>query len=452
MYFEARPKWRRPDEVLLWITFLLVFASTVTTLPQALLVASGRNPELVTFVGGGYDLGTRIIREGVNALLCVAIFWYVVLGAVRVSVYQIIGIFLFASYCAFLAFMTVAYRHLPLVLALIGYRTFQFLPLAFVGYILARRYGRELWIRFTDLILSYIFVEFVISLLETLGGFGQAWHQTVFGARAFGTFAYFNHFGAMLVLATAWISSALVIAPDPKRARGYSIGILMCIICALFSGSRTAMIGCMLVAMLPQFLSAGNTRVKLAVLAQIPTFLVLGLLIASSPELSGRTNLEHEGRIGLWEVILERVNSVGDLAFGWGLGLGTTTVVTIFGRDHFPGQLGNTHSTWLSLLSGYGLIGMVGYAIFLFGTLRRGPFNLVLAPILAAALVCTPYNVLEYFPSNVLIFFYIGAAYGLGNKLHDEKLKRAWLQTRRESAAESLAGNEHTADPQSRPA
>lgn len=410
----TKGKWAFMDRLLLLLVGLVVLASLVDSLPQVLLLLSGHQPRFVALVSGSSNLTFRFLREISLLAVCVGASYFVLSGDFRPNRYLVAFGWFLAAYCAMLGFLTVAYRGLPFILAIVGLRTFQFLPLAFVGFVLAKRNGLSLLQRFSDILIFYLSVQFVLSLLQSFGGFSLHWHKTFFGYRAFGTFAYFNHFGAMLVITSAWMAATHCVTKNPVRRQLYLACLLMNNCMAFLSGSRTAIIVTLMVSLLPSFLSAGRLRLKMAVLAQVPATIIAMLIIVTSPEFTGRqVRLEEEGRIRIWSVVAESLNSAPDLLFGWGLGLGTTTSVTIFGPHAFTGQLGNTHNIYLSILSGYGLIGVTIYAGFLLAPLVLGTeLKVVAGPVLASFLLGIPYNVLEVFPANALIMFSIGSCYG----------------------------------------
>src|SRR5690606_20361536 len=105
------------------------------------------------------------------------------------------------------------------------------------------------------------------------------------------------------------------------------------------------------------------------------------------------------------------INDLPDLLFGWGLGLGSNTIIVLFGAEHFPGQF-DSDSLYLFLLNGYGLIGLLAYLVFLWMSARMSVHprkGMVMTFIFVAGL---PFNLWEYFPQNAMLMFLWGAVLG----------------------------------------
>ena len=320
---------------------------------------------------------------------------------------------------------------------LAGLRVFEYLPLALIGFMLAREgAGDDVLTHFTRLLRFYVAVQAVLAVAQAL------WAPPLFGVsmlgggRPFGTFVSPNLFGAAMATCTLFFAladhrrpratpnllpplgeggpegrtRAAGISPETE-GMGWWMGLSLFL--ALLSGSRTALLSALLVVF---FTACGKVRARdrWALWLPAPLLAVAALLIASSPLVSGRddADLTKEGRLVLWQRLLSTyINDAPDLLFGWGLGLGSNTINVLFGEDHFPGQF-DSDSLYLFLLNGYGLLGLLAYLGFLWLSLRLSHHprrHLALTFIFVAGL---PFNLWEYFPQNAMLMFLWGMLLG----------------------------------------
>lgn len=382
---------------------ILVSLSAVAALPQVESAWSG-----VREVYGEQDFGFRVLRE---AMLVILILYAVLDPLFRRTLFSPqVGSFL-ALLAGFSIFETgyALSLDLPLVVPLAGLRIFEYLPLALMGLTVARSgHGRAILARFTSGLRLYVALEAVLAIVQAV------WAPPLFGVslfgggRPFGTFVSPNLFGAAMATCTLFFALA-----DTRKIRRWG---LVSTFLALLSGSRTALISALLVSFFGLY-TRMRPRDRWALAMPAP-LLAIGLLIAaSSPLLSGRddADLTKEGRLALWDRMLgENIEGPMDLLFGWGLGLGSNTVNVLFGSDRFPGQF-DSDSLYLFLLSGFGLVGLAGYLVFLWLSYQFSGYahkGMVTAFIFVAGL---PFNLWEYFPQNAMLMFLWGMVLGSGN-------------------------------------
>jgi len=380
------------------LLFALVSASALASLPQVESAWNG-----VREVYGEQDFGLRILRE----VLLVVVILYAFLEP-RFWRNGLAGpAFAFASLVAAYALFEIGYAlylDLPLVVPLAGLRVFEYLPLALIGFMTSRLGAGEVVIlKFALYLRYYLALEGVLAVAQAL------WAPPLFGVsifgggRPFGTFVSPNLFGATMA------TCALVFALFPHLRRWMLASLFL----ALLSGSRTALISALLVIYF-QLLSIARPRDRWALVMPAPVLAVGALLLASSPLLSGRDDADptQDGRIDLWQRVLStQIHGPWDLLFGWGLGLSSNTINILYGAEYFPGQF-DSDSLYLFLLNGYGLIGLVGYVLFLWISARVSSHpgkGMVAMFIFVAGLT---FNLWEYFPQNAMLMFLWGTVLG----------------------------------------
>lgn len=189
---------------------------------------------------------------------------------------------------------------------------------------------------------------------------------------------------------------------------GFGKWIALSVLLSLLSGSRTAILEIGLVLGFRAYAGCPRQH-RWFVIMMTPVLAALVLVIASSKAVSGRDiELEDEGRLVLWtDLLSSSIDGVADLLFGWGLGLGSSSVFTLFGEDAFPGQF-VSDGLYLFLLSGFGVIGLIFYLSLVFGSWaysKHACRGLFFSFLLLAGL---PFNAFEYFPQNALLMFLWG--------------------------------------------
>jgi hypothetical protein len=136
----------------------------------------------------------------------------------------------------------------------------------------------------------------------------------------------------------------------------------------------------------------------------------LVVLSVNSPILSGREQTDTGGlqRLEVWQHILATIQSVPDLLFGWGMGLGSNTAFTILGEFAYPGQYIADGLTPF-VIGSYGIVGVIlQYAILAvyFWRVRKSWDGIVVGVMFLLASLTTVS--LEVFPVNAVFFILLG--------------------------------------------
>jgi hypothetical protein len=386
------------ERILPLMLFLLVCMSFVATLPQ--FTAAGEGVRL----GYQEDAGLRLLREAMLLVIMAYVSldsrFRTVLLSKRISAVSL----LFASYAAF----EVGYAlhlGLPIIVPLTGFRVFEYFPLALIGLMAAQmNKGEEVFGKFAGYLRYFVAIEAIFAIQQVLWA-PPLYGTSVFGGdRAFGTFVAPNQFG--VTMATCVL---LYTVTDRRELRKWALvsGVLV-----LLSGSRTAILSALLVLIF-RIYYALRARDRWMITLPMPFLFAAALALASMEAVSGRDiDLAREGRLELWrEVYGNNVTNGADFLIGWGLGLGSNTITTLFGQKAFPGQF-CSDSLYLFLLNGYGMIGLVSYAGLLFGTWKVSGHSKKLLVLCFITLSGATFNMWEYFPQNALLMFLWGYTAG----------------------------------------
>lgn len=384
----------RTERVLPGLLFGLIAIAVIATLPQMRSAWEGAR------LDANEDFGLRWLRELMLMLILGSVmlerrFWQVMFAKPVAVTLMWLG-----SYTTFEVFYA-SYLGLPLIVAAVGLRTFEYLPLVLVGMMASRiDSDGELLGRFARYLRWFVLVEGGLAVAQAL--FAPPLHgvSPLGGSRAFGTFVAPNQFG--VTMATCALVFAMAGRVETHKWL-YLSGAL-----TLLSGSRTAILGFALVLGFRAYIKWPPRQRWIVVLAA-PVLAVAALSLASTKAISGREiDLAEEGRLVLWaDLLSQQIQSAPDLLFGWGLGLGSSTVFTLFGADAFPGQF-VPDSLYVFLLSSFGIIGLVFYLAVVFATACRSAHRhraLFFGFLLAAG---SSFNPFEYFPQNALLLFLWG--------------------------------------------
>jgi hypothetical protein len=376
------------------LLFVLIGTAMIATLPQMRSAWEGAK------LGAHEDAGLRWLREAVLLLIMGWVvlerrFWQVLLSNPVAPLLLWLG-----GYATF-EVLYACYLGLPLIVPMVGLRTFQYLPLVLVGMMMARMDADgERFAEFARYLRWFVLIEALVAAAQVLSAPPLHGVSVLGGSRAFGTFVAPNHYG--VAMATCALVFAMV------RRRGSGKWIYLSALLALLSGSRTAILEAGLVLGFRAYHRCPRKH-RVLVLMMTPVLAGLALVLVSSKAISGRDiELEDEGRLVLWSELLGgSIDSVADLLFGWGLGLGSSSVFTLFGEDAFPGQF-VSDGLYLFLLSSFGVIGLVFYLSILLGAWgcsKHAYRGLFFSFLLLAGL---PFNAFEYFPQNALLMFLWG--------------------------------------------
>lgn len=393
----------------LGLVTLLILVALVAAYPQAMALLEGRK-ESVMEAG----IGLRLFREGILVLLLLRLGIHLMLIRNRFvpSLTNILAVII-TSLWMLLAFGATILRGYDPVVPLSGLRFIQYSPLILVAYLITKRTGMLLFCRLSLTVKLFLLISLPIALYQVLIA-PPVQGKTAFGSRAFGTFSEANVFGVMMAACALALLAEQVAAPRIRYKSWAMLGwIPLCVVLAFLSGSRTAMILALFVAAYPLFM-VFRLRLDRLVLASAAVPFLLGVfLLVSQRMFSGRaTVVVQEARIGNWLETLTVISSPWDLIVGWGMGLGSNTLSTVFGYNTFHGQfIADSH--YIFLLGSFGIVGVILFVLFLLNlafTARSEAATLVTVFIL---LIGIPFLPFELFPINVILFLLWGALLGL---------------------------------------
>jgi hypothetical protein len=176
------------------------------------------------------------------------------------------------------------------------------------------------------------------------------------------------------------------------------------------SGSRAGVISFVIVAGIYLVKSVRNAWMRVSIfLASLAMAPVL-LLLVTNPAITGRaTGIGVGGyeRIGVWSQMLAKINSAADFVFGWGMGLGSNTIFSLYGYDFRGAYISD--NTLFFLQGSFGIVGVIIFValqISLIWKLRNDPAGIGAAA--AFMLLLSVSQALEVYPVNVLAMILFG--------------------------------------------
>ena len=390
----------------------LLAVSLVAAYPQVIELMSGRRSP-----GTAAGFGLRWLREAVWLVICSTLLAWTLIGPPRFGLFWKGTAVVTAAVIAFTAFVfgrTVA-AGVPPEAAMAGLRTFQYVPFAFLAFHIARH--RPVWL-FTSIarILKALLVVWTpIALYQVLIA-PPVQGRTMFGSRAFATFNEANVFGVAVATSALWL--VLTILLQGRSVRRATLRttpwLVLCLLLALLTGSRTALALTVITIVMLCIMMIRHRILRYVAASLVPVLLLIALIVGSLPAISGRrTDLLRDGRLAKWSEIFEAgLQTPVDLLFGWGLGLGSNTVNTLFGYNHFEGQfIADSH--FVFVVSSFGLVGVVIFLTLLAMTLTSAPRRSAAVFVVYVMLVSIPFLPFELFPSNVLIMLAWGGLLGV---------------------------------------
>jgi hypothetical protein len=390
----------------------LLAVSLVAAYPQMMELMSGRRSP-----GAGAGFGLRWLREAVWIVVCVALAGWVLVGRPRAALFWRGTAAVTAAVVAYVGvvFARSLLLGVPPEVALAGLRMFQYVPFAWLAFHVAAHRPRWFFTWIARILKALLVVWTPLALYQVLVA-PPVQGRTMFGSRAFATFNEANVFGVAVATCTLWLVLTHLLDERPSRRKALITGswLALCLALALLTGSRTALALTVVSIAVPSIwlLRRPIDRLVLATLA--PLAVVITLVTASLPAISGRrTDLLRDGRLEKWsEVLRVNLQEPADLLLGWGLGLGSNTVNTLFGYDYFEGQF-VADSHYLFLLNGFGLVGVIVFLALLSLPLLHAPRRAALVFVVYVALFSVPFLPFELFPSNVLLMLAWGALLGM---------------------------------------
>ncbi|WP_079708630.1 O-antigen ligase family protein [Paraliobacillus ryukyuensis] len=374
---------------------LLIIAAFIASYPQVQALWQGK------VLTAEEDPGFRLIRE---AMLIVIIF-YTFFWSKQLPKpnYGQLTILSFVSLYLFIEIIAMLYKGYPVTVPLSGLRVFQYVPILYVAYIIGKENEIEYYEKFVKFLKLFIFAQIVLGIYQVYNA-PPIYGTTFLGARPFGTFSSPNIYGLALT-SCALIISFSKIKKNQKWA-------FFAIFGAFLSGSRAAFIAAAMILLYKLWVKFEN-KVKLMILTFAPIVGIGLYFTVRSKAISGRT-IEGEPRLQVWDKVLDNVNSFTDFLFGWGMGLGSNTVNTLFGYAHFKGQF-VSDSTFVFIFSSFGIIGVFLYIISLVATLAYSKNKFTLLFVTFVVFYSNIFIIWETFPANVLLMFLWGWILGQAN-------------------------------------
>ncbi len=395
----------------------LLAISLVAAYPQMLELMSGRRSP-----GTAAGFGLRWLREFVWLIVCAGLGLWLLFGPPRWRLFWrgtavvVAGI---AGYTG-LVFARTLLLGVPPEVALAGLRVFQYVPFAWLAFHIATHHPLALFVWVGRFLKALLLVWTPLSIYQVLVA-PPFQGRTAFGSRAFATFNEANVFGVAVATCALWFVLTHLLRERyawRRRARRETIELglwlALCLTLALLTGSRAALALTVLVIALPLVWTLRRPIDRWAIASLAPLVLIGSLVLGSMPAISGRqTDLLRDGRLAKWrEEVIGAIDGPMDLLFGWGLGLGSNTVNTLFGYDYFPRQF-VADSHYVFLLNGYGLIGVIVFLALLALPLMRAPRPAAIVFVAYVALLSAPLLPFEVFPTNVLIMLAWGGLMGM---------------------------------------
>jgi hypothetical protein len=380
-----------------WLCSLLIIAALVSSLA-----------DVATMLRGNYAAfqvapGLRLLREGIYSILLVD-FAFVMAGAkdrpminrgaLLIAVASLVWIVLAAFYSNTL--------NLPPVVILSGLRFLEYIPLSFISAVVYLNAGSRPFRKIAKIVFLFLLAETLIGFIETRLAL-NIWGTTFLGRRAFGTLPSPNIFGAATLFSFLLIRAAL-------PPRWYWPAFVLATFDVFASGSRAAVLGLLIGMGANYYGRITNAWARMALLLASAVVSPAMIILVSAPEITGRgTGLGEGGfeRLGVWSRVLTNINSVAHMIIGWGTGLGSNTVFSLYG-----GLLkGNyvSDNTFFFLVGSFGIVGVlifVSVFAILAWILADDPPGLAI--VIALLLMLLISQALETYPLNVLATIMLG--------------------------------------------
>ena len=397
---------------------IVLFTSTIAMLPQVILFwQTGARSGLSA------GLGLRILREVSWAATLLLFTWALFFGKIRPHGHR--GALLAATCIGLCALSVVVWstvvKDVNGLVQILGLRLLTYVPAVWVGYVLMKD-SPERSMRVLDKALRlFLAVQFSISLVQNVVSAGALSNQRgLLGTRSFGTFSNVNQFSAAAVGA-----AALLLATSHVRSRRKTLFWLgVCFALAVMSGSRTGMVTTLF--MLSYAWLEGiriDPIVRILAYTVSPVLVLAAVVYFGSAGFTGRTavNPLEDSRFVIWSWVEETISDPGEVLFGDGLGYGTSAYnilsdaglidATVVHRKFLssPGEMlsGNTHSSYLTLLTNYGIGGLLLFGWLLVAVWKRAHrYRRVI--VLGVLMVSIPKSMVESFPGTFLVYLAMG--------------------------------------------
>lgn len=377
---------------------LLLYASLVTSATEVAQLFGGTALASVQVTSG-----LRLIREGIYVVILLDFALCLVAMPDRPLLSR--ASLLIAAVAVLWAGIAAYYSlalNLPVPVVLAGLRFLEYVPLGLIAAMIYRSTGDGVFRKIGKAVFVFLVLETAMGVAETR--LVPFWGSTFLGSRAFGTFTSPNIFGATMVFCFLFILATL---PKPW----WRVAFVLTMFDSLASGSRAAMLCFFIIVSVFGFTKLRNVWLRATVILAGVVTAPFMLLLVSSSALTGRsTGLGAGGgyeRLGVWNRTLSNLDSAANFLLGWGTGLGSNTVFTIYG-DTLAGAY-ISDNTFFFVVGSFGIVGVVLFAfvLLLLGwKLWDDPAGL--AATVSFILLLLISQALEVYPVNVLAMLIVG--------------------------------------------
>jgi len=385
------------SQITIRLVYLLILISLIASIPQAISLSQG---SLGTVVEKG--VGLRWLREITLIIIVGFALLYMIYGLPGfITSGTCVAILIVSVYTIFLFLRTILLGY-EIIVPISGTRIFQYVPLVLIAHYISKiTDGQEILNRFANMLRFYVLVLVIIGIFQVFL-IPPIQGRTFLGSRPFGTFSKANIYGMTMATCGLWFTLSRI----PHRNKW----LILCTIMSIISGSRAAALASSLLIIYSLYRSCSDKTGKNLILSITPFILIFLYLGFSNKTISGREGTEIfalEARISAWKNAITNINGIVDLVFGWGLGLTSNTLSTLVGFNVYNGQV-ICDSLFVSILGGYGLLGIIFYVIAILWTIMHTKSIKVFVFILFQLLLATVFVIFEVFPVNVLLFFLWG--------------------------------------------
>jgi hypothetical protein len=245
-------------------------------------------------------------------------------------------------------------------------------------------------------LIPFVLIEAAVAIHQVMVG-PVTLGRTAFGARPWGTFASANNLGLAMLAAALFLGLA--------RPRGWRYVLVITAGTCLLSGSRTAVLGSVLVI---AGMAVARWRSRGAWVPTACVCLVGIYAAASSAAVSGRS-IEGEARLAYWKSSLGMLDGPTDWLIGKGAGVASNALVGLRGTHGVTGPA-ISDSTLMATTLSFGMLGLAGLLIGFVAVTRLIGFERRFVLIPAVALAALTFNVPELSPFNVLVALAVGCS------------------------------------------
>lgn len=395
-----------------WLVIVLIFYSSISSSYEAYLLLLGDKSGLLSVQSSWLY---RAPREFLLFILCIHFTFYYFKDK-KLNKYGFNKSFYLYSYFVLYYIVIkvlITVLSYPFIVPLTGLRIFEYVPVFFIMYVYFSEFGTQYFKKNLEITLKiFIIIQTVFALYELFNA-PPIEGSTLFGTRVFGSFSHPNVFG----LTMAVIAFVFVIMGFKNNKRW----VLLLFTLTIMSGSRLAQLLIMTIPIIKILFNLKSYSLRMIYLQLMPIIGIFIYMLVKLPSFSGR-NIQGEERLDVWADIFKNYLNIIDLFFGWGVGLGSNSLTTIFGSGYFKGQF-VSDSLLVLLVSSFGILGLFLCLVMLFipllflKGLHLENWILILSFFLLSG---TATVVLELFPVNVIIFVLMSYVLAVYRKVNIE--------------------------------